>query len=45
MTFQVSDVQIEDHDLRRNVLAHGVLAFFFSVVILALTINIVAGLI
>jgi len=45
MTFQVSDVQIEDHDLRRNVLAHGVLAFFFNVVILALTINIVAGLI
>ena len=44
MTFQVSDVQIEDHDLRRNVLAHGVLAFF-NVVILALTINIVAGLI
>jgi uncharacterized membrane protein len=45
MTFQVSDVQIEDHGLRRNVLAHGVLAFFFNVVILALTINIVAGLI
>jgi uncharacterized membrane protein len=45
MTFQVSDVQIEDHDLRRNVLAHGVLAFLFNVVILALTINIVAGLI
>ena len=43
MTFQVSDVQIEDHDLRRVVLANGVLAFFFSVVIVALTINIVAG--
>lgn len=45
MTFQVSDVQIEDHDLRRGVLAHGVLAFFFNVIIVALTINIVAGLI
>jgi uncharacterized membrane protein len=45
MTFQVSDVQIEDHSLRRGVLAHGVLAFFFNVVIVALTINIVAGLI
>ena len=45
MTFQVSDVQIEDHTLRRDVLAHGVLAFFFNVIILALTINIVAGLI
>jgi uncharacterized membrane protein len=45
MTFQVSDVQIEDHSLRRLVLAHSVLAFFFNVVVLALTINIVAGLI
>jgi uncharacterized membrane protein len=45
MTFQVSDVEIEDHNLRRVVLAHGVLAFFFNVIIVALTINIVAGLI
>ncbi len=45
MTFQVSDVQIESHRLRRVGLAHGVLAFFFNVVVLALTINIVAGLI
>jgi len=45
MTFQVSDVQIESHHLRRVALAHGVLAFFFNVVVLALTINIVAGLI
>jgi uncharacterized membrane protein len=44
MTFQVSDVQIEDHHLRRLGLAHGVLAFFFNVVVLALTINIIAGL-
>jgi len=45
MTFQVSDVQIEDHNLRRTGLAHGALAFLFNVVILALTINIIAGLI
>ncbi|MGH7089391.1 MAG: DUF1345 domain-containing protein [Stellaceae bacterium] len=45
MTFQVSDVQIEDHALRQVVLAHGVLAFFFNVIIVALTINIIAGLI
>ena len=45
MTFQVSDVQVKAHKLRREVLAHGVLAFFFNVVIVALTINIVAGLI
>ena len=42
MTFQVSDVQIENHRLRRIALAHGVLAFLFNVVVLALTINIVA---
>jgi uncharacterized membrane protein len=45
MTFQVSDVPIESHALRRTGLAHGVLAFFFNVVVLALTINIIAGLI
>ena len=45
MTFQVSDVQIEAHRLRRTALVHGVLAFFFNVVVLALTINIIAGLI
>src|SRR5208282_440509 len=45
MTFQVSDVQIEDHGLRRVALAHGVLAFFFNVVILALVINLLAGMI
>jgi len=45
MTFQVSDVRIESHRLRRTGLAHGVLAFFFNVAILALTINIIAGLI
>jgi uncharacterized membrane protein len=43
MTFQVSDVQIDDHGLRRVALAHGVLAFFFNVVILALVINLLAG--
>jgi uncharacterized membrane protein len=35
----------EDHNLRRAALAHGVLAFFFNVVIVALTINLGAGLI
>jgi uncharacterized membrane protein len=45
MTFQVSDVQIEEHTLRREALAHGVLAFFFNVAVLALTINIIAGLV
>jgi uncharacterized membrane protein len=45
MTFQVSDVQIADSDIRRLVLVHGVVAFFYTTGILALTINLVAGLI
>jgi uncharacterized membrane protein len=45
MTFQVSDVQIADAGFRRIVLAHGVAAFFYTTGILALAINLVAGLI
>jgi uncharacterized membrane protein len=33
MTFQVSDVQIEDHGLRRIVLFHALLAFLFNVLV------------
>lgn len=44
MTFQVSDVQITSCTLRRLALLHSVIAFFFNVVIIALTVNIVAGL-
>ena len=44
MTFQVSDVQIADAKIRRLVLLHGVMAFFFTTGILALAINLVAGL-
>lgn len=43
MTFQVSDVQITSRYLRRMALLHGVIAFFFNVFILAVSINIVAG--
>jgi uncharacterized membrane protein len=45
MTFQVSDVEIESPHLRRIVLAHSVMSFFFNVAVLALTVNIVAQLI
>jgi uncharacterized membrane protein len=44
MTFQTSDVQVKNRELRRQTLAHGVLSFFFNTVILALSINIAAGL-
>jgi uncharacterized membrane protein len=45
MTFQVSDVQITDPALRVLALTHAVISFFYATGILALTINMVAGLI
>jgi len=45
MTFQVSDVQICDPSIRRVVLIHGVAAFFYTTGILALSVNLVAGLV
>jgi len=45
MTFQVSDVQITSKRIRRLAWMHGVLAFAFNTIIVALSINIIAGLI
>ncbi len=44
MTFQVSDVQITDRKLRRLATVHGLLGFLFNTVIVALTVNLAAGL-
>ncbi len=44
MTFQVSDTNIGDHVIRATVLRHSLLSFVFGTVILATTINLVAGL-
>jgi uncharacterized membrane protein len=44
MTFQVSDVQITGRTLRRVATVHGLIGFLFNTVILALTVNIAAGL-
>lgn len=44
MTFQVSDVQITSRQFRRLVLMHGLVSFVYNTVIVALTINTVAGL-
>jgi uncharacterized membrane protein len=44
MTFQVSDVSIKTKRFRRLTLLHSLLAFAFNTVIVALTINIIAGL-
>jgi uncharacterized membrane protein len=44
MTCQVSDVQITSGELRNLALVHGMISFAFNTVVLALTVNIVAGL-
>jgi uncharacterized membrane protein len=45
MTSQTSDVDICSKVIRRMAAIHGVLAFFFNLVVLALTVNMVSGLI
>lgn len=45
MTFQVSDVTISSANIRRLVLLHGLISFVFNTTIVALIINIIAGLI
>ncbi|AGH49383.1 MULTISPECIES: DUF1345 domain-containing protein [Sphingomonas] len=43
MTFQTSDVDIFDHDIRRTVLLHSIAAFVFNIGVLAFTINVLGG--
>jgi uncharacterized membrane protein len=42
MTFQVSDVQVTSRQMRRLALVHGLLAFFFNIAVVALSVNLVA---
>jgi uncharacterized membrane protein len=44
MTFQVSDIQVTSKQLRKMALLHGILSFGFNTIIVALTINVIAGL-
>ena len=44
MTFQVSDTELNAVAFRRNVLRHALLSYLFGTVIVALAINLVAGL-
>jgi uncharacterized membrane protein len=44
-TFQVSDVEISSRRIRRLALVHGLIAFAFNTAILALSINVVSGLV
>jgi len=44
MTFQVSDVEISSKRIRRLALMHSLISFAFNTVIVALSINIISGL-
>ena len=44
MTFQVSDVEISSRKIRRLALFHGLLSFALNTFVVALTINLIAGL-
>jgi uncharacterized membrane protein len=43
MTFHVSDVQITSKRLRRIAMFHGLLSFGYNTIMIALTINLIAG--
>lgn len=43
MTSQVSDVQVTSREMRRLTLVHSVLSFGFNMLVLALSLNVVAG--
>ena len=44
MTYQVSDTNLQSKVLRRTALKHALLSFVFGTAIIAMTINVVAGL-
>jgi uncharacterized membrane protein len=45
MTYQVSDTTLRDRRFRRAVLNHALLSYLFGVVIVATSINLIAGLV
>jgi uncharacterized membrane protein len=44
MTYQVSDTEIELRSIRSTVLRHALLSYLLGAVVLAVTINLIAGL-
>lgn len=44
MTFQVSDVVVNDQGLRRLVMLHGLIAFVFNIGAVALTVNVIGSI-
>jgi uncharacterized membrane protein len=45
MTFQVSDIEISSRYIRRFALLHALMSFAFNTAILALSINVISGLV
>ena len=45
MTFQVSDTNLKTGAIRSAVLRHGLLSYLLGTIVLATTINLVAGLV
>ena len=45
MTSQVSDVAVLSRQMRRLTMVHGVLSFIYNIAILAMSINIIGGVI
>ena len=43
MTSQVSDVSVLSHQMRHQTLIHGVLSFIYNIAVLAMSINIISG--
>lgn len=44
MTFQVSDISITDRKIRHVALWHSLLSFIYNMIIIAVSINLIAGL-
>jgi uncharacterized membrane protein len=45
MTSQVSDVSVTTAQMRRTTLVHGILSFIFNMAVLAMSINVISGVI
>ena len=45
ITSQVSDVSVTTAQMRRTTLAHGILSFVFNIAVLAMSINVIGGVI
>ena len=45
MTFQVSDVAVMHKVVRRTVVVHGALSFFFTTAVVAMAVNLAASII